>query len=93
MRRFDLMIVDQNMPYITGDRVIRHRRVGRSFNASTPVIRFTAGADIKPLDPRAIAGSLDVTLPKPLCKEALVSTVRALLDNGKGSGSHVGTIG
>ena len=82
LRKFDLLIVDQNMPYITGDRVIRHLRAGRSFNAATPVIRFTADADLKPLDLRTIAGSLEVTLPKPLSKETLISTIRALLGNG-----------
>lgn len=81
-RKFDLMIVDQNMPFITGDRVIRHLRAGRSFNATTPVIRFTADADRKPFNLGNILGNLEVTLPKPLSKEALVSTIRAMLGGG-----------
>ena len=81
LRKFDLMIVDQNMPFITGDRVIRHLRAARSVNATTPVIRFTADADRKPLDFGGIAGTLDVTLPKPLNKDALVATIAALLGN------------
>lgn len=82
LRRFDLMIVDQNMPFITGDRVVRHLRAGRSFNATTPVIRFTAEADARPLDLTAMAGKLEVTLPKPLRRETLIATIRALLARG-----------
>ena len=77
--QYDLMIVDQNMPFITGDRVIRHLRAGRSMNAATPVIRFTASADFQPIDLRTVAASLEVTLPKPLSKQDLLSTVDALL--------------
>ena len=78
-QRFDLMIVDQNMPFITGDRVIRHLRASRSFNATTPAIRFTASADFQPFDLSTVASSLEVTLPKPLSRHDLLSTVDALL--------------
>jgi len=77
--RYDLMIVDQNMPFITGDRVIRHLRAGRSINAATPVIRFTANADHPPFDLRMAATVLEVTLPKPLSRQDLILTVGALL--------------
>lgn len=77
--QYDLMIVDQNMPFITGDRVIRHLRAGRSMNAATPVIRFTASADFQPIDLRTVATLLEVTLPKPLSKHDLLTTVDALL--------------
>lgn len=80
-QRFDLMIVDQNMPLITGDRVIRHLRAGRSFNAETPVIRFTADADHNPFGLKSIVRSLDVTLPKPLDRATLISTIGAMLGN------------
>ncbi|MDZ4313111.1 MAG: response regulator [Cypionkella sp.] len=84
--RFDLMIVDQNMPFITGDRVIRHLRAGRSINAATPVIRFTADADFQPFDMKTVASSLEVTLPKPLSRQDLVSTVSALLGGALSQG-------
>lgn len=77
--QFDLMIVDQNMPFITGDRVIRHLRAGRTMNAATPVIRFTAAADFQPFDLSSAASMLEVTLPKPLSRQDLISTVDALL--------------
>lgn len=79
LRKFDLMIVDQNMPFITGDRVVRHLRAGRSFNSETPVIRFTAAADARPIDFARLVGQLEVTLAKPLSRDALLSTIRALL--------------
>lgn len=78
--RFDLMIVDQNMPFITGDRVIRHLRAGRSINATTPVIRFTANADFQPFGMGGRGHALEVTLPKPLSRHDLVSTVEAVLN-------------
>lgn len=77
--KFDLMIVDQNMPFITGDRVIRHLRAGRSINSATPVIRFTANADHQTFDLVAASAQLEVTLPKPLTKQSLISTVDAML--------------
>ncbi|WP_038132396.1 response regulator, partial [Thioclava indica] len=40
--QFDLMIFDQNMPYIPGDRVVRHLKASGSLNANTPVIRLSA---------------------------------------------------
>ncbi|MDP4034040.1 MAG: response regulator [Pseudorhodobacter sp.] len=80
LSRFDLMIIDQNMPHITGDRLIRHLRAGRTNNASTPVIRFTAEADARPPEIRIINGISEATLPKPLRKDALVSMITALLD-------------
>jgi two-component system, chemotaxis family, chemotaxis protein CheY len=78
-KKYDLMIFDQKMPFITGDRVLLHLRAGRSFNAATPVIRFTAAADSKPIDIRQLEGVAEVTLPKPLRRETFVSTVKAML--------------
>lgn len=79
LQRYDLMIFDQQMPFITGDRVLRHLRAGRSCNATTPVIRFTASADLKPIEIKLIDGVAEVTLPKPLRKEMFVSTVKRML--------------
>ena len=77
--RFDLMIFDQQMPHITGDRVLLHLRAGRSCNAATPVIRFTASAEARPVDIRQVGGVAEVTLPKPLGMETFVSTVKSML--------------
>lgn len=89
-RKFDLMIIDQNMPFINGDRIIRHLRAARSSNATTPVIRFTADADqgVHPI--RMIDGVAETVLPKPLRKDALVSTVRAMLAAGRTAANGIG---
>lgn len=79
VNRFDLMIFDQQMPHITGDRVLLHLRAGRSCNAATPVIRFTAAAEARPVEIRKVGGVAEVTLPKPLRMETFVSTVKAML--------------
>lgn len=76
-KRFDLMIFDQNMPFITGDRVIRHLRAGRSHNATAPVIRFTADADAVAF--RTANGFAEANVPKPVRREMLLSTIRTML--------------
>lgn len=78
-RKFDLMILDQQMPYITGDRVLLHLRVARSVNAATPVIRFTAAAESRPVEIRHTNGVAEAVLPKPLGKGALLTTLFTLL--------------
>lgn len=78
-KRYDLLIFDQQMPQITGDRVLLHLRAGRSFNAATPVIRFTAAADAKSGEILRADGAAEVTLPKPLSREAFVATVKTML--------------
>ncbi len=74
---YDLMIFDQNMPFITGDRVIRHLRASNSINANTPVIRLsadTAVASEASNTPYSIA-----SLPKPLHREELVKAIKKAL--------------
>lgn len=79
INKYDLMIFDQQMPHIAGDRVLLHLRAGRSCNAATPVIRFSAAADARPVEIRQVGGVAEVTLPKPLRKETFISTVKAML--------------
>ena len=59
--------------------VLLHLRAGRSCNAATPVIRFTAAAEARPVEIRKVGGVAEVTLPKPLRMETFVSTVKAML--------------
>lgn len=80
VKKYDLMILDQQMPYISGDRVLLHLRAGRTLNAATPVIRFTASADEKPVEIRKVNGVSEAVLPKPLGKETLLSTIRTMLE-------------
>lgn len=78
--RFDLLILDQNLPSISGDRIVRHLRAGNSKNSDTPILRFSAAYN------EVSAQSTDPTaqkyLPKPVSGAVLVSTVRSILPNG-----------
>jgi two-component system chemotaxis response regulator CheY len=79
MQQFDLMIFDQNMPHINGDRVIRHLRAGNSANRDAKVIRFTAEAEALR---HPAPGSLeDIVMPKPIRGAEFVSVIAGLIEN------------
>lgn len=75
--QFDLMIFDQNMPYITGDRVVRHLKASASINANTPVIRLSA--DTAQTKDASSETSRCIHLSKPLRQGDLIDTVKTLL--------------
>lgn len=79
--RFDLMLFDHHMPFITGDRVIRFLRSGNGDNARTPVVRLSGDADRA--EYRAIGGVIDAVLPKPLRGETLLATIDGILRQGR----------
>jgi CheY-like chemotaxis protein len=78
--QFDVMIFDQNMPFITGDRVIRHLRASNSINARTPVIRLSA--DTSHESRTVVEGVATSSLPKPLHKDVFLAAIRAALKRG-----------
>lgn len=75
---FDLMIFDQNMPQINGDRVIRHLRAGNSANRDAQVIRFTAEAEAirQPLP----GAEGDIIVPKPIRSSEFIAVVQSLIE-------------
>ena len=77
MQDFDLMIFDQNMPFINGDKVIRHLRAGNSANRDTKVIRFTAEAET--LKQPAQGSSADVIMPKPIRGAEFISVISGIM--------------
>ncbi|WP_417808345.1 response regulator [Thioclava sp.] len=77
--QYDLMIFDQNMPFITGDRIIRHLKASASLNARTPIIRLSA--DTSHTKDASIAGSRCIHLAKPLRRDDLIDTINSLLAN------------
>jgi CheY-like chemotaxis protein len=77
--QYDLMIFDQNMPFITGDRVVRHLRASASINSNTPVLRLSA--DTSQVKNASSGGSRCVHLPKPLRQNELIETVISLLND------------
>jgi two-component system chemotaxis response regulator CheY len=75
---FDLMIFDQNMPQINGDRVIRHLRAGNSANRDAQVIRFTAEAEAIRHPLPGIQG--DIIVPKPIRSNEFMAVVQSLIE-------------
>lgn len=74
---FDLMIFDQNMPHINGDRVIRHLRAGNSANRDATVIRFTAEAEV--IRQPAPGTDDDIIMPKPIRSADFISVIQDLI--------------
>lgn len=77
---FDLLILDQNLPVVTGDRIVRHLRASRTRNSDTPILRLSAA--IGAPGSRTSVFGLETLLPKPISGEIFVKTVRKLLDGG-----------
>lgn len=77
---FDLMIFDQNMPQINGDRVIRHLRAGNSVNRDAKVIRFTAEAEA--IREPAAGTEGDIIVPKPIRSAEFIAVIQKLIQSG-----------
>lgn len=77
-QRFDLMIFDRQMPFITGDRVIRHLKASQTLNTTTPMIQFTADAD-RARDGGGPSDQADVVIPKPIQRDEFQTAVLRLL--------------
>lgn len=75
--RFDLLILDQNLPSISGDRILRHLRAGNTKNSETPILRLSAS--YRDASSSQTAGAPLSFLPKPISAEALISTIRSFL--------------
>jgi CheY-like chemotaxis protein len=74
---FDLLILDQNLPVVTGDRIVRHLRSSRTRNSETPILRLSAA--IAAPGSRTSAFGVETLLPKPIAGDVFVTTVRRLL--------------
>lgn len=79
MQRFDLLIVDRKMPYIPGDKLIRHLRASSNPNVRTFAILFSAstGSELKELIGESPA---DEVMGKPIRPKEFLTRVRAVLD-------------
>lgn len=76
--RFDILIFDLNMPFINGDRLIRHLRASQSLNANSVIFLLTAEADSNgTLSNNRTPHLADQVLAKPIRSEALF---RAIFD-------------
>ncbi|MEH6774804.1 MAG: response regulator [Cereibacter changlensis] len=71
--RFDLLILDQQMPHLSGERVIRSLRASRTQNSDTPMLLVTASVDVL-----TGIGFADAALEKPLGRETLLREIDRL---------------
>lgn len=78
MNSFDLMIIDQNMPHVNGDRVIRHLRAGNSSNRNVKIIRFTAEVEV--LHNPAPDSPDDIIMPKPIRGAEFIDVIANLIE-------------
>lgn len=77
-QKFDLLIFDREMPFIHGDKLVRHLRASNNVNSATPTMLFSAssGAEIVELGAHCAA---DVILSKPLNRSEFLAAIHSLL--------------
>ncbi|NNU15970.1 response regulator [Parvularcula sp. ZS-1/3] len=77
-RRFDIVLMDINMPIMTGDEAIRAIRRGDVPQADIPIIALTANALRQQRDEYLQAGADDY-VPKPIDHDLLLRTIAGLV--------------
>lgn len=92
-RRFDLILMDMQMPVMDGLTATQKIRAGRGPNASTPIVALTANAFVEDAEACRKAG-MNEHLTKPLRRAALEAALRRhIILAGRGmdqeSGSQV----
>src|SRR5439155_20515316 len=73
--RWDLILMDMQMPDLDGCRTTSAIRARERGAWRTPIIGLTANADHKPDRDRCLASGMDLVLGKPINLELLTSTV------------------
>jgi PAS domain S-box-containing protein len=73
--RWDLILMDMQMPDLDGCRATAAIRARERGSQRTPIIGITANADHKPDRDRCLASGMDVVLGKPINLELLTGTV------------------
>ncbi len=77
-RKFDLLIFDREMPFIHGDKLIRHLHASNNVNSDTPAILLSASTGPEIIELGANCNA-DATLSKPLNQGQFLAAVRRLL--------------
>lgn len=83
LKRFDLMVLDLNMPDIGGIEVVEFVR-GQDTLRSLPIVIVTTRGDDASRE-RALSAGADRFLTKPFTPAALLDEVRPLLPGGSGA--------
>lgn len=83
--KFDVILMDVQMPIMSGEEAVRHIRSGTSNNATTPIIGVTAHSLQAERD-RLLASGMSTCLAKPIqpaeLRAALMTAMQAPSDNG-----------
>jgi len=78
-RRFDIILMDMQMPVMDGPEAVRRIRASNGPSSKTPIIAFTADA-IPENRARYLAAGCDAVVTKPIEWDVLAGEMRALVD-------------
>ena len=76
--RFDVILLDINMPEMDGPDAARLIRAGTGPNRRTTILALTAGAEAADRD-RALAAGMDAHLTKPIGEAGLLRALAAVV--------------
>lgn len=77
-RKFDLLIVDRNMPLISGDRLIRQIRASKNLNSDTPIMLCSANT-AEELREMGVSCPADLHVSKPINLGQFLASAKALI--------------
>src|SRR3978361_875684 len=82
---YDLILLDLNLPDMSGMDVLRTLRVGK---INTPIMILSGSAEIDP-KVKPFSGGTDKYMPKPFHKDELVARIHAVVRRSKGHAQSV----
>jgi|GEM_PF-813056 len=75
---FDLIVTDQNLPELTGDKLIRHLRASRNINSETKFMLMSASS-LDELARQGVRIPHDCYMPKPIQPAVFIDAVMPFL--------------
>lgn len=83
-RKFDIILMDMQMPVLDGDKAVRQIRSGGGVNAQTPIVALTADGIVEH-HPQYLAAGCNAVLTKPVDWEELAEEIRVRVGMEAGS--------
>lgn len=77
-QHFDLIVTDQNLPELTGDKLIRHLRASRNVNSETKFMLLSASS-FDELESQGVRIPQDCYMPKPIQPAVFIDAVMPFL--------------
>lgn len=77
-QHFDLIVTDQNLPELTGDKLIRHLRASRNINSETKFMLMSASS-LDELESQGVRIPHDCYMPKPIQPSVFIDAVMPFL--------------